>query len=599
LAGAAVTITAIRIAQVKSKLGMPLLVGICLTPFIIYFLINSQYRVMFAHGFFHLGITYQIMNGIVPPMDPIFAGQPVLYPWGYHWLIANVSSVTGIAPDITFFVLSMISLALTVMLVYIIVLDYASSHITAIFGVLIAIFGVSILNSGPAADFVNQMMLPVLNFVDVHFLSRINLDLPYDMSLFTLGERRVRLPIKYLQLEGSSFGIVFVALFVFSIMRVFSLSHRSLASYFLFGLALLGAGFFYPMFWSGLIGSLVFIVSAMGYTYGKSAARSIAIVLAVAGCTTLVLLPYLLQITAGKPPEASIVVNKNIWLIIAKTIRYSWGMLPILLLIVWQRRFLMQRLFQKDAFVICALAMSLGTFAMYILLVAPEHTEYKYYILSWLSAGIVAAIPMRKLLDRKYILAIVYSSILLFPLSFDLFTYSLESGPFSDPFYRDGVDLRHEDRSEDELYRFLLENTEPQDIVVDSHLTVPVFAQRALLVGLDSRRASILAGQQARGDQFGDDSKPMDGWRNPAASFIKLNGYPGDDVARRVQLASDLLSQSEIPFDQNTFRELDDLTIGRKLFVVLRGDRPASRYGDSKKFSKIYVTDGAEIYRYD
>ena len=62
------------------------------------YILNPYSRVYSNHGFFHASMTYQILNGSVPPSDPLFAGYPLHYPWAYAFLVAQGSRMLNISP---------------------------------------------------------------------------------------------------------------------------------------------------------------------------------------------------------------------------------------------------------------------------------------------------------------------------------------------------------------------------------------------------------------------------------------------------------------------------------------------------------------------
>ncbi|HVP57161.1 MAG TPA: hypothetical protein VMU02_03600, partial [bacterium] len=74
------------------------LVALGVAPVALIYVLNPEFRVYSFHSFMHAGIIYQILNGNIPPTDPLLAGHAVAYPWGGHLIAAGLSRVFDITP---------------------------------------------------------------------------------------------------------------------------------------------------------------------------------------------------------------------------------------------------------------------------------------------------------------------------------------------------------------------------------------------------------------------------------------------------------------------------------------------------------------------
>ena len=105
---------------VFSKKDMPkvglLLLG--LSPSILIYVFNPDFRIYSFHGFMHSGIVYQLLNGTIPPDNPAFSGLPLHYPWGWHCVAALITKVFNITPFYSFAISNIVSLFLSMVLVY-------------------------------------------------------------------------------------------------------------------------------------------------------------------------------------------------------------------------------------------------------------------------------------------------------------------------------------------------------------------------------------------------------------------------------------------------------------------------------------------------
>jgi hypothetical protein len=107
------------------------------TIFIIIFLILiallsipvfSERVAITVHGFHHASIVAQILNGIFPPENPGMGGTRLSYQWGYHSLIAVISSPADLQPLRVFSIINLLSLFFIFCITYQIARDFNFSE---------------------------------------------------------------------------------------------------------------------------------------------------------------------------------------------------------------------------------------------------------------------------------------------------------------------------------------------------------------------------------------------------------------------------------------------------------------------------------------
>jgi hypothetical protein len=145
--------------------------------------------------------------------------------------------------------------------------------------------------------------------------------------------------------------------------------------------------------------------------------------------------------------------------------------------------------------------------------------------------------------------------------------------------------LRHADPREDELHRFLLAETARESAIVDSHLSVPVFARRALFVGLSDRA------RRARGVRF------HDGWLLDPETV--LPALVGGDAHERAAVARAVLAGRAADAAGRRLAELARKSGLEHLYVIAREPGAASRLEASDVFRVVFRNAAATVLRLD
>ena len=87
-----------------------------LLPGIVAVLQNTRLQMSF-HGFLHSAYTYQIVNGVVPPENPLLPGHPANDYWLFHALLAALVHSLRVAPPLMAFIVNLIALTASALLI--------------------------------------------------------------------------------------------------------------------------------------------------------------------------------------------------------------------------------------------------------------------------------------------------------------------------------------------------------------------------------------------------------------------------------------------------------------------------------------------------
>lgn len=567
-----------KIMTIKAKARNCMLFLLGLLPIVFTYLWNPLSRTLVNHGFFHISTVYQIINSNGSPKDPILAGYSLTYPWGYSFLSAVITSGIHLSPDNSFALINLFSLSLTMFLVFRIGVLWSSDWTAGVFAVLLSIFGVSVINRGLVAEVI-KVLIPFISL-----------------------EKRVAIPNKFFNIASTCIGIVFFALFIYSITQIFEKSRKVTIYYIALTISLLGAGFLYPQFWPGMIASCV---TSCTVIYLRNRRVTLYKIIGISICiftTSVIIFPYLQHIGSGNSEKiVANLLNPNFNLIFIKVFRYLWGTLPLFIILLWKWKTFLDFFRRKTDYTLILITIVVTTALMYIFLSFFQGNEYKYYILSWIGLGILASVCLSEIyLNNRVICFILTSTFLLlistellyfsfgnsivYPFSFDRARYSRWQP--SDKYVRDGIYLRHTDPDEDALYQWIKSQTEQDAIFLDTHLTIPVFAQRQLYVGLDIRRNSFTKNIE-------------DGWGIRAETFLKQGGYSSDIVERRIRIGNIIFSNLNTQIKQDIISELKRISSKSSLYVVVRNFDPTihNKFKNNNNFARVFEKNGTAVYK--
>lgn len=526
-----------RIFFSKKRTPLEWVIALGLFILLMVSLINPNNRVYSWHGFIHGAITYEILNGNIPPANPFLAGEPLLYPWGYHLLGAILSQVFNTTPFYAFWIINIFFLMAAMVLVFLISRMLIPESRSNILSVLISLCGVTVLDS--------RM---------IHELSRI-LPIPIE-------HRATPVIMKFFNINGTPLGIVFFLLFLFAVLRIFK-GRMRVSSGLMLALSVLGAGFFYPATLLGL-GFSAGLLCAVFLLFGRRIAscehgrrKAILIAFIFVLCVLLLLVPYLKSISGDLKVQF---FNRRVALMNA--LSYAALCLPLILVVFLNRTFLKDR---ADKLALTVLALTVvATFLAYVCTKIPTGTEYKSLLLSTLALGLLGGAAfdgMTRWCPRGIVFVIIL--IFLFPSASVVSTKISRLSDLAVPYTEKGRDLLRANEEENELYQWMREKTPKKSVFIDTEITLPIYGRRKLFMSPDK-------------------------WMEPGFQLRFLKVYHNDPElqSRRQEIVKEIYSEKESSSGKN----MDDFwNTQRDLYVVLRRRREPAGFS-RQNLKRIFQT---------
>ncbi|MGC1246381.1 MAG: hypothetical protein WA865_09240 [Spirulinaceae cyanobacterium] len=509
----------------------------------------------------HTSFVYQIANGVLLPQNPLIGGEDLLYPWGSHLLVALISQFLKITPSSSFALLNIVSLLLTMVLVFKTAYLLFYSRLAAIFAVFLSIFGVTFFSRGDVAKFFSYL------------------------TNLAISEPRAVIGIKFTNMNTMPLGILFFALFIYSLISIFSKEEYLNRNYISLFFAVLGAGFFYPLLWLGQIVSCLFLCGSIYLQQRQLAKQKIIVTLLSIFAATLVLSPYIYSISAAKS-GSSIALTYGWKSLLTKIVNYFFTLLPLTVVFLCQPKAILV-LGQNKKKANTAIAILVATALMYIFLTItpPHHNEYKYLMASSLTWGIVASIAMESLYQENRFICFLLVMILLLPISDDwLRKLNFNNWQISEPYIEQGMYLLHKDKKENHLYEWISNKTQKDAIFLDNKLTIPVFGRRQLYIGLDNSLQEKSSGFK-------------DGWRMSIEELLSIQKYSPRLLKRRKNLAKQIYTPLNSEISLETTNQLKETSKDKDVYVVARQPKISQKLAENKAFKQVFTNEETDIYQ--
>ena len=435
-----------------------LMLGLLLT--IIY--ISNPYRRVFSiHGFIHTSITYQVLDGAIPPFNPFLGGISLNYPWGYHVLTAAIMDIFNISPFLTFALINITALFLVGVLIYKISRLVIKNPAANCLSVLFALFGVFIWNR------------PIV-------------DMASNLSRVAIEKRGIPAIGKFTNINAAPLGLFFFILFLYTIIKIL-ISKRTGLYFAAFFLSILGCGFFYPaMFFAILASALLICLASIAVNKKNNLpgdSKKILLLGLILVVGTLLLWPYFSSISSGLNIKG-VFFSINTALFI-KILVYLLFTVPTLLLLYISRDFLAHHANRRAFFAL--ISVMVATFGTYVFIQLPAQTEYKSLIISTVVLGLLGGLAYYGLWKRsnKFVLFIILFAILIpYLKNFR----AIKNPERKIPFAETGKYLHSTNPEEEELYLWIKNNTATNSLFVDTKLLIPLLSQRQLFIALDMEK---------------------------------------------------------------------------------------------------------------
>lgn len=425
--------------------------------------LNPNNRVYSYHGFMHASIVYQVLNGAIPPMNPFLGGKPLLYPWGYHLLAAGISKMSNLSPAYSFAVINLASAVLVMVLAYKISQTLVSSRSHNLFSALLTLTGATVFNK--------EMIDLIIHHVHINIE---DLAIPYF--------------IKFTNVNAAPLGIVLYLLFLLGYIKMSEPDKYTLYYGALMFLSVAGCGFFYPLMFPGILvcTATLFVAEIvlmstdfLANNYKIFATKMIVIFVAV-----LIVLPYLNSLTGGDVTGKTEILS---FTYVKRNILSCFVIaLPVIALILINFSTLKKTLNKYPTIVL--LASAFANMAAYIVFHLHANNELKLFILSMASLGILGGISLFSSTKwpKKNLTAVILIPFLIPAISV-LWLNVNECAGYPVTYQEEGINITHTDAEKNELYQWIRSNTARDAIFMDLDLDVPVFAQRQLFIGKDTK----------------------------------------------------------------------------------------------------------------
>jgi len=534
---------------------------LALLPVLLIYLVNPHYRIYSRHGLMHVSIVNQVLVHGVPPEAPWLAGQPLAYPWAYHVLVAGMRSLLYAPASVCFAAINLVCLTGTVVLLSMIAGLITPDRRTRCFAVLLALFGMTPFCRGP----ITHVLKPL-------FARWVG------SPLLVPGVPAVE---KFSNVNATPLGIFFTAWFFYLTLQLLAGGSRPWWRYALLFLAVVGAGYFYPLMFLGLgvctgLGGLL----ALMY-HGR---RCIPAVLAYAGCAAaaaLVVAPYVLEIASARTAHHPGLQAS--WAGVGHNcLRWLGNIGVVLLIAAWEYRRVggLIRPVHFPWLLLVVFGMVLG--GMYAVLSVPPRNEYKFMMQSALCLGVAGSVLVAGFVQRSRFIALPLLTLLLLTFGSDLWARIGHPRPAT-PLVETGAGLRHRDPERNALYTWIANETPSDAVFVDTDMWIPVLGRRSLLVGLHVTHPGA--------------GKPdLAGWTiPPLLLLVNIFGYPPDLVESRAQLVQSLYAAG--PIEETTIAALRRAGASRPVYVVYAPAFRPDRLRDDPRFDRVYEHARYVVYR--
>ncbi|RKY09568.1 MAG: hypothetical protein DRP66_01925 [Planctomycetota bacterium] len=518
-------------------------------------LLNPNNRIYSSHGFMHAGIVYQILNGNIPPLNPLLAGMPLLWPWGHHFLAAVFVKILNISPAWAFVIINVLSLQGIVFLVYktskLIINDQRAN----VLSVIISIFAVSFVTSH------------VHNFFEQYLGVFVDTRITPVFSRFTNS-------------SGVPLGLLFYLLFIYTVLLIFNRTEKWRRLLIVLLISIVGTGFFYFQMLPGLLGGFGAIFLFRLYRLLRNKTRNgefkLFFTTATVGLGCLILLPYALSLTGGVRGKIDILNPSWMW---RNFTSIFFVALPILTLILIGKKRLGDKTSRLPMWDFVYL--TLGVSATYISLHFPAGNEYKYLGQAMVLLGILGGITLSFYCNTKSKYVILLLMLIPTGISLRDTKYKLRK-KYSEFPYRETGKRMLMAGEEGELYEWLLKNTPKDTMVIDTELTVPVLAQRSLFIAEDKKIDGKI--QRHPGFSFLIESLFTDG-----------SGYGADLLSCRYRIRNKIYDPQ---IKMNDEELVDFFQTHKNVVIVIRDRQLINKFSDGD-FDLVFSSSGDnfKVYR--
>lgn len=510
------------------------------------------------HGQMHWAYSLTTMR-TMPPEDPGFAGEPLLYPWAGHWVYARLARLLHVTP--------LIALALT---------DVVWISVMLLSTALAARLLTKERVAGVAAAYLAWTGMLLTETVYIDAMGALHSDIRACMRMVPAD--------KFFNPNGNPIGLGLSALGVLCVVRLMMRARCwgwSAAGLFV---AAGGCAIAYPISYVGLVamvgaGAVVLAVVRKRLLDERVVRCVVAVALAGA-----VALPLMLMYERGRGPEARIVLTPLAGLL---------GKAAMLAAVVWPIAiglgvvaYRWRRSGGEDgADVRATRAMLLGGIAglwlTYLTIAVPLRCEYKFVAQSAAPIAVLMAWPIARLVGgRGWRMIAGWAALAACSMGAAdrvLLRVDMES-PLEVRFSRGRASAVDAER--DALFTFLREKTPIDSVVISEDPLVMTIGERSLYLMPDSCGRVV-----------------GDGWSMSRWTVnLAVIGHPKDEFLARGNLEGSLLHARNSGWARDVAKKLRLEFSARAVYVVVTEPGPRAAIGESGAWESVYRGERGEVF---
>ncbi|MHC4927818.1 MAG: hypothetical protein ACYTER_10955 [Planctomycetota bacterium] len=421
------------------------------------YLLGPNNRTYSPHGLWHSSIVYQILNGSTPPGNPFFAGQKLSYPWGYHYLSAILNNATGTSLPWIFAGINIISLCAAAFILFRLC-RLITSNTNAL--------GASVVTALFCTRFFPDFLLDVFNPVLVS--AETYRTIPFIKRCFSVS--------------GVPLGLAFSSLGLYAAIQFYRTPKKVRYSLLVY-IACISCGFLYYQMLPGLLAGIgcmflisPFIVKEKKWIryYIKNGLLFLALVTAAA-----TIYPYLKSLNTS---NLNSIVLFNPSCLLKKLMCSSVFILP-LTTIFWIGTRNSKHELQKTVIYFIS-AYILANLLCYYFINLPYGNEYKFILYSSVLFGLFAGIGYTH--AKKLPIRIVFACLFIYTLYFSMndIIIRINRHAHVKPIIQQNCHYVNPALNPD-LYEWIRTQTPKNSVFIDNTLYVPIFAERAIFIGID------------------------------------------------------------------------------------------------------------------
>jgi len=564
---AAVTTAIVLILKAQARWWVLAAVFVVLTAFTFMY---DGHREAGFHGFMHASYVYAIMEQGLPPEDPLFAGEPLRYPYLLNGLLAQCLLRVAITPGTCFALVNLLALSATIFVIYRTAVLIRAERTFCILAVVLALIG------GPFIDG------PVVGALELIGIPREVRHLPYS---------------KFHQANSNQIGYLCFAIALYASLRLFcspsrrrppASSCRKIGAGALLCVATAAAMLFYMFSWLLVCMCVGASAAVMLASPNKNARKGgfyalIAVALSSAAC-----MPYILSIVSERSSEGSLSLA-GVGSVLRSLEVALLALAPAATLSVIYRDSMVAEFRKHVSVAVVLLVWFSIPCLLSIIVLAPVNNQYKFLSHALLPWALITAIAIEAFYRSRKTAAIVFIFMLSVALTWRHATIVRTGWPAIDPTWADGAFLRHADTAEDTLYAWIAKSTPVNAVFLDTQLTIPTFGRRSLYVGLNWRRERLM---QADPRVF----SIVDGWDVNAVMPVEVGGHARPKVEQRRTTAAALLSADSASVEPRQLAQVLEDVPARSVYIVARDPSVRCRLRHDQRMDLAYEGDNASVF---